>query len=313
MSFTRLGIVLSILLLGRVASAAENTAPLVGRWDLTMKGSDGSEFPSWLEVTVSGRTTLVGAFVGQFGSARPISKIEYDNGVAQFTIPPQWERRSDDQRFTFKLEGGQIKGETTDEKGHRVTFEGRRAPALKRKGEPAWGQTIELFNGNDLTGWHARNTGAKHGWVVRDGSIVNESPGNDLVTDNRFNDFKLHAEFRYPKGSNSGIYLRGRYELQIEDNYGDDPESHKIGGVYGFLTPSRNASKPAGEWQTVDVTLIGREVTVILNGERVIDRQSIPGITGGALESDEGAPGPIMIQGDHGKVEFRKLTLTERK
>ena len=99
----------------------------------------------------------------------------------------------------------------------------------------------------------------------------------------------MRAEFRYPRGSNSGIYLRGRYEVQIEDNHGEEPDSHKIGGVYGFLTPCANAGKKAGEWQTLEVTLVGRAVTVILNGERIIDRQPIPGITGGALDSDEGA------------------------
>ena len=134
-----------------------------------------------------------------------------------------------------------------------------------------------------------------------------------MVTKQKFTDFKLHAEFRYPKGSNSGVYLRGRYEVQVEDNYGKDPESHLIGGVYGFLTPSSNPAKKPGEWQTYDITLVGRTVTVLLNGERVIDRQVIPGITGGALDSDEGLPGPIMLQGDHGPVEFRKLTLTPAK
>ena len=117
-------------------------------------------------------------------------------------------------------------------------------------------------------------------------------------------------EFRYPRQSNSGVYLRGRYEIQIEDSHGEEPDSHRIGGVYGFLTPSVNAAKEPGEWQTLEAVLVGRTVTVVLNGERIIDRQAIPGITGGALDSDEGSPGPIMLQGDHGQVEFRKLTLT---
>jgi hypothetical protein len=163
---------------------------------------------------------------------------------------------------------------------------------------------------NNLAGWAARPPAAKHGWVVRDGLLANATPGTDLLTDRTFTDFRLHAEFRYPKGSNSGVYLRGRYEVQIEDNVGLDPDSHHIGGVYGFLTPSVNAAKPAGAWQTLDVELVGRVVTVRLNGERVIDRQAIPGITGGALDSDEGAPGPILLQGDHGPIEFRTLALT---
>jgi hypothetical protein len=169
---------------------------------------------------------------------------------------------------------------------------------------------VELFNGKDLAGWKPRDPNVKNGWVARGGLLVNAEPGNDLVTERKFDDFKLHAEFRYPGGSNSGIYLRGRYEVQIEDNYGAEPESHGIGGIYGFLTPSTNPARKPGEWQSMDITLVGRVVTVIFNGERVIDRQTIPGITGGALDSDEASPGPIFLQGDHGPIEFRNLILT---
>src|SRR5206468_420478 len=203
-----------------------------------------------------------------------------------------------------------LRGATTDEKGRPLSWTGRRAPSLQRARPPAWGEPIQLFNGKDQSGWKPRSTSAKNGWEVRDGMLVNAAPGNDLVTDRYFTDFKLHAEFRYPRGSNSGIYLRGRYEVQIEDNYGDEPDSHKIGGVYGFLTPSVNAAKRPGEWQTLDIMLVGRVLTIVFNGERIIDRQTIPGITGGALDSDEGSPGPIMLQGDHGPIDFRRLTLT---
>lgn len=282
---------------------------VIGRWDITVRGTDG-EYPSWLEIQRSGYRTLVGSYVGQFGSARPISKVEFDDGRIRFTIPPQWERRTDDVTFEGKLDGEVLKGETTDDKGKRITWEARRAPALKPvKADPEWGEPLELFNGRDLSGWKARSASVKNGWEVRDGVLVNMNPGNDLLTEKTFSDFTLKAEFRYPKGSNSGIYLRGRYEVQIEDNFGQDPDSHKIGGVYGFLTPSANMAKKPDEWQTIEIRLVGRQVTVRLNDTRIIDHQMIPGITGGALDSDEGKPGPIMLQGDHGKVEFRKVTL----
>jgi hypothetical protein len=288
---------------------AKRRAPsVIGRWDLTVQGPEGT-YPSWLEVRRSGRS-LVGSFVGQFGSARPISRVEFENGRVRFSLPPQFEPRKDDLRFEGQLEGEALRGKTTDDKGRAVTWAGRRAPALRRDKRPAWGEPVELFNGKDLAGWKPRDPNKKNGWVVRDGLLVNATPGNDLMTEKKFNDFKLHAEFRYPKGSNSGLYLRGRYEVQIEDGFGQEPECHIIGSVYGFLTPSVNAAKKAGEWQTLDVTLVGRVVTVLLNGELIIDRQAIPGITGGALDSDEAAPGPILVQGDHGAVEFRKLTLT---
>jgi hypothetical protein len=258
----------------------------------------------------SGSSTLVGSFVGQFGSARPISKVEFTGGRLHFSIPPQWERRKDDLTFEGKLDGEVLHGTTTDDKGRDLTWTGRRAPALKRTRPPIWHKPAELFNGKDLTGWKPQFTAVKNGWAVRDGLLVNAAPGNNLLTEQKFDDFQLQAEFRYPQGSNSGIYLRGRYEVQIEDNYELEPDSHYIGGVYGFLTPSVNAAKKAGQWQRMDITLIGRVVTIALNEERIIDRQTIPGITGGALDSDEGSPGPILLQGDHGPIEFRKVTLT---
>jgi hypothetical protein len=292
------------------ASAAQvkRERTILGRWDLNVHGEQG-DYPSWLEVRRSG-SSLVGSFVGQSGSARPIGRVEFENGRLRFAIPPQFERRKDDLRFEGRIEDDTLRGETTDEKGRRLEWTGRRAPSLKRMHPPQWGEAVELFNSKDMTGWKPRKAEAKNGWTVQDGVLVNAAPSVDLLTERKFTDFKLHAEFRYPKGSNSGIYLRGRYEVQIEDDYGGEPDSHRVGGVYGFLTPSVNAAKKAGDWQTMDITLVGRVITLVFNGERAIDRQSIPGITGGALDSDEGAPGPIMLQGDHGRVEFRKLTLT---
>jgi hypothetical protein len=288
--------------------ARQQQPAILGRWDLTVHTST-EDYPSWLEVRRSGRT-LVGSFVGKVGSARPISRVEFANGRVRFAVPPQYEHRQDDLRFEGQFDGDSLRGETTDERGQSVTWMARHAPALQRTHPPTWGEPIELFNAKDLTGWKPRWPQVKNGWTVEKELLVNSIPGNDLITEQKFTDFKLHAEFRYPARSNSGIYLRGRYEVQIEDNYGEEPDSHKIGGIYGFLTPSVNAAKKPGEWQMVEVTLVGRVVTVLLNGERVIDRQTIPGITGGALDSDEGSPGPILIQGDHGPIEFRKVTVT---
>jgi hypothetical protein len=302
-----------LLLAGQevLAQPAANSADgraVLGRWDLVMRTSWGS-YPAWLEVKLSGYRTLVGSYVGEKGSARPVSKIDFKNGSYHFSIPPQWETRTGDQTFTFHVEGEMLKGETTDEQGRPISWTGRRAPALKRTAPPQWGSPIELFNAKDLTGWRPKSANRPSKWKVEDGLLRNTERSIDLVTEKKFTDFQLHAEFRYPPRSNSGIYLRGRYEVQIEDNYGLDPECHLIAGVYGFLTPRVNAARKAGEWQTFDITLVGRVVTIVFNGEPVIERQEIPGITGGGLDSDEAAPGPIMLQGDHGPIDFRKLTL----
>ena len=308
-------LLITLLAYSCVTSVAYSQSPaqdLIGRWDIVMSGADG-EFPSWLEVEKSGHTTLVGAFVGQFGSARPVSHVVMKGNAFQFAIPPQWEQRTDMQVIRGTITDDAIEGETTDEMGRTVKWVGHRAPTLKRSKPPEWGEPIELFNGTDLKGWQPLLKGVANGWVVKDGLLYNAKPGQNIGTEQKFVDFKLHAEFKYPKGSNSGIYLRGRYEAQIEDNFGKDASSHNIGGIYGHLTPSSNASKPHDHWQTYEIELVGRKVTVILNGERVIDRATIPGITGGALDSLEGEPGPIYLQGDHGPVWFRKLTIWPAK
>jgi hypothetical protein len=134
--------------------------------------------------------------------------------------------------------------------------------------------------------------------------------GTNLVTTAKFTDFKLHVEVNCPQSGNSGIYLRGRYEVQVEDSDDPEPLSVHLGGIYGFLVPNENVSKGPDAWQAFDITLVGRRVTVVLNGKTIICDQTIPGITGGALDSDEGAPGPIYLQGDHGPVQYRNLVLT---
>jgi hypothetical protein len=267
-------------------------------------------YPSWLDVQLSGSKTLGGYFVGGSGSVRPISQVFFADNRLHFSLPVQWEQGPHDFSFEGTLAGDRLSGGMTDDAGRQMTWSAVRAPTLHRRQEPKWATPVDLWNGRDLTGWQPRNPRRPNGWVVQDRLLRNARPGNDLVTIDRWTDFKLHAEFRYPAGSNSGIYLRGRYEAQVEDDYGRWPESHLMGGIYGFLTPRVNAARKPSEWQSFDLTLVGRRVTISLNGETVIDRQEIPGITGGALDSNEGEPGPIMLQGDHGRIDFRALTLT---
>jgi hypothetical protein len=198
----------------------------------------------------------------------------------------------------------------TSADGSEWTWTADRAPELERTYEPEWGEAIPLI-GDDLTGWVLCDTELPNNWELHEGVLKNSATGSDLKTEQRFEDFKLHVEFKYPEGSNSGVYLRGRYEVQIQDDYGKEPTNTRIGGVYGFLTPRINAAKPAGEWQTYDITLIGRRITVVLNQEKIIDDEEIPGVTGGTsvLDSREGEPGALVIQGNHGPVSFRKIVI----
>jgi hypothetical protein len=284
-------------------------SPLEGRWDLTLYNS-GKSFPAWLEVRHSGLHTLVGQFVGPGGSARPISRINFTDGIVNFSIPPQWDTTTNDMVFDGTYQGDSLTGTIIAPDEKKFTFTGVRAPSIRRQTEPVWGEQIKLFDGTDLKGWHASG---KNQWIVSDGIMRSPASGSNIMTDRTFNDFKLHIEFRYPKGSNSGVYLRGRYEIQIIDSKGMDPSVNLLGAIYGFLAPTEMMAKDAGEWQTYDVTLAGRMVSLSVNGKTVICNQEIPGITGGALDSHEGEPGPILIQGDHGPVDFRNILITPAK
>ncbi|WEK17746.1 MAG: DUF1080 domain-containing protein [Candidatus Pedobacter colombiensis] len=294
---------------GKIAVEAQTAAPkdLIGRWDITVD-ENGKSAPSWLEVKLSGFRTLVGSFVGASGSARPIAEVKFDNGKFRFEIPPQWENGNQNFVIEGELLGSGIEGTMITSDGKKYKWKGVKAPYLKRTAAPVWGKSINLFNGKDLTGWKA--TGENQ-WVVKDGILTSPKAGSNLITDEKFNDFKLHVEFKYKKGGNSGVYLRGRYETQIEDSPKDaHPNSVLFGGIYGFLPANEMVTLGPDQWQTYDITLVGRMVTVVANGKTIINNQEIPGITGGALDSNEGEPGPIYLQGDHQPIEFRKIIIT---
>lgn len=284
---------------------------LIGRWDITVD-ENGKSSPSWLEVKLSGYRTLVGYFVGSSGSARPVAKVTFNNGKFSFTLPPQWESGDKDFVIEGELAGEGIQGTITTSEGKKYNWKGVKAPYLKRTAAPAWGKPINLFNGKDLSGWKA--VGAANQWEVKNGILTSPKSGANLISEQEFTDFKLHVEFRYKKGSNSGVYLRGRYEVQIEDSPKDaHPSSVLYSGVYGFIAPSEINALGPDQWQSYDITLTGRMVTVVANGKTVISNQEIPGITGGALDSNEGEPGPLYIQGDHGPVEYRNIVITPAK
>ncbi len=292
--------------LSSMTSVSQEIRPLEGRWDLVIE-KDGKELPSWLEVRHSGNHTLVGRFVYAFGSARPIAEVKEKDGKFGFAIPPQWEPGERYMEFEGQQEGENLKGTMVYTDGKTYPWTAVRAPQLPYTTSPVWGEAIALFNGKNLNGWHA--VGAENQWIVEDGILKSLKSGANLVSDAVFTDFKSHLEFRIPEGSNSGIYLRGRYEVQIIDSKGQEPSDVLFGGVYGFLTPNEMAAKAAGEWQTYDITLVGRRLTIVANGLTIINDQLIPGITGGALDSKEGEPGPFLIQGDHGSVEFKKIVV----
>ncbi len=207
--------------------------------------------------------------------------------------------------FSLTFRGDALTGTvSTEDRQHSFTMKGSR----RRK----WGEPIKLLPENGMKGWKPRNmllTEKRFHWECRDGVLTNKPGDVDIVSECMFQNFKLHLEYKLAKGSNSGVYLRGRYEAQILEDHGRGIDTHGNGAIYSRIPQTKNVSKPAGEWQTYEITLIGNYVTVVLNGVTTIDNKHIGGITGGAIDPFENQPGPLMLQGDHGKVWYRNITV----
>ena len=294
-----------------ISSGKENVSarPYLGRWDLTLKSSE-REYPSWLELKEESGS-LKAEFVGRWGNARPLPKAELKDGTLTFVSPKEEEALKEDMVFTGKLEGDELHGTVNATNGEHWTWTGVRAPALKESGKPKWAKPVALFDGRSLNGWKMQPAGSAPVWTVKDGALVSPGNGPELINEQKFKDFKLHVEFNAWPDSNSGIYLRGRYEVQVETESQVEPPSHHMGGVYGFLAPSPEQPRQPSIWQKYDITLVGRIITVKQNGKTIIDRKEIPGITGGALDSHEGEPGPIYLQGsEKGHVLYRSIVIT---
>jgi hypothetical protein len=319
--------------------------PFAGRWDLTVT-RENLTFPSWMEVVEKDGGPEVRVQL-RTGNVHPAAGAKMDGSRLIVTIaeaaparPAEGNRPAMPARaemsWEFTANGGKLKG--TQKQGDAVfQIAGVRAPALKRAAPKAWNAPESLFNGKDLTGWQPINNTARDPsapfesyWVAKNGELTNEANGPNIRTTRTFDDFKLHVEYLCPPGENSGIYLRGRYEVQVGPPPAVRPASAPapaarrpgapyrnpfggVGSVYGMLGP---ATPPPfrEDWQTYDITLIGRWVTVIFNGVTTIDNQEIAGITGGALDSNEAEPGPIYFQGDHhGGIRYRNITISTPK
>ena len=290
------------------AGSTSDANPLLGRWDITLQ-TPQREFASWLEIGQD-HGELRARMVGRWGHARLLPHAELVNGGIRLVSPKEEEGTATDMIFEGRLSGSSLVGTASAPDGTVWTWRGERAPALERARTPRWGKPITLFNGRDLSGWRMSEQSAKSVWQVRDGTLVSPGRGPDLLSDAQFDDFQLHIEFLCAPGSNSGVYLRGRYEVQIEDDPNPEPANWRTGSVYGFLAPSPPAPRKPAAWHAFDITLIGRRVTVALDGRTIIADQEIPGITGGALDSHEALPGPIYLQGgEEGRVSFRNIVV----
>ena len=291
------------------ADPAGSEDAYLGRWDITATGSpSGLPRNCWLELKRDDGA-LKGRFNAGGGAVFDLPQVTIEPEGLKFQYP-QW-KSGTPQVWQGAMKGARLVG-TARVDGETLSWSGARGPvwpATPPQRKP--GKPIDLFNGKDVSNWLCQNPRRPMGWFVKDGILANEGKeANNIYTQQKFNDFKLEVEFNVDPQSNSGVYLRGRYEIQILDGYNRPLDVHSQGALYGFIVPAVKADKPAGEWQSYDITLIANRVTVILNGTKIIDNGEVPGITGGALDANEKGPGPILLQGDHGRVQFRKVRLT---
>jgi hypothetical protein len=291
------------------ATASAQTNPFLGKWDITATTAT-DRYPLWLEVKDDGGQ-IVGMFQDRTGSVHPLPEIAIEGQELVFSTGAPSKPDAPKPVHRARVENGTLVGRLT-RGADIVKWVGVRPPKwgpADANAKHQYGEPVALFNGKNLAGWTSQFPKTVSGWVVTDGVLTNEKPGNNIISERQFKDFSLSMEYRLEKDSNSGLYLRGRYELQVLDDAGKPPSLTGHMSVYGRVAPTVNASKPAEEWQTVEVTLVGNRVTVVLNGQKVQDNVAVEGITGGALNSDEATGGPIMIQGDHTRVWIRTLVI----
>lgn len=315
-------IIASLAVAMAACDAKADIADYAGQWALHRTVGAG-----WLELKLDG-DRLVGSLLWGGGSVVPLSDVICDDDRVVLVRSRQVRRKDGTSvtastRWEVRFQAGQLVGRTipSNPSAPVEEFVGKRLPGPGPAPDLAslkYGEPIELFNGRDLSGWKLTNENQRNGFKAIDGVLVNDpiqphggphiSYGN-LMTEQKFEDFRLTLEVNVPPGSNSGVYLRGIYEIQISDSFGHPLDSHNMGALYSRITPAVAAEKPAGQWQTLDITLCKRHLTVILNGKKIIDNQPVEGVTGGALTADEFSPGPIYLQGDHGKVMYRNIVL----
>lgn len=308
-------------------------SPFAGRWDLTFTTADAS-YPSWMEVSDKDGSLRVRVQERE-GSVHPVAGMKLEgNRLILVVAKPEPARPAEDGRpeeparparvWTLALDGQNLTGQLKQGDDVKASIRGVRAPVLKRAAPAQWSAPESLFNGKDLTGWltvnNTQNPNAKvNRWGVENGELVNRGKGHNIVSTRKLDDFKLHVEFNMEPGSNSGIYLRGRYECQMPPpgtfRPGATPGRQGPGyAIYGMVKATAASPGKPGVWRSYDITLVGRHVTLVVDGVTIVDNQEIPGITGGALDSNEAEPGPIYFQGDHtGGIRYRNITVSVPK
>lgn len=320
-------LIASLLVFSAAPHAQSKSNPFLGAWNITGQGPD-SAIVYWLELKEEGGK-LSSLFLNRGGHPVPLAEVKVENGELIFktgaTAP----------EMRAKIEGGKLVGHHTQPgrggaAGREISWIGVRPPMWKKADANAkhnFDKPIVLYDAahmkmmrdmplDDVWGIQGGD-GKLAGWTVdEDGNFANAAPGGkNLVSKQKFFNYKIEVEYKLEPKSNSGIYMRGRYELQVLDDLTDTTTEKYLTqmAIYGRTPPAVLASKAPGEWQTMDATIVQNKITVHLNGKLVHNNATIGGVTGGALDNNELEPGPVMIQGDHGHVWIRKIVVTPIK
>jgi len=303
---------------------AQDANPFLGRWDMTVTPADGQPYPQWMELTEDGGR-MEGRVQPRGGAWHPIAGAHVESGKLIVDVAEEGHGAGSGSEISWVLtspSAGRLTGVETHGDVTGPALVGVKAPLLDRPMPKHWTKPRPLFDGKNLKGWEPIENVENNKWVARDGELVNDNPevpgqkmrpAANIMTTEKFQDFKLHIEVNCPEGGNSGIYLRGRYELQVGTEGGKLP-SHEMGAIYSWYPPPAGAKNDLGRWTTFDVTLVGRHVTVLRDGKMYHDNVELPGPTGGALDSNEAEPGPFYLQGDHhGVIQYRNITISVPK
>lgn len=326
-------LLLAAVLLSTAAPRAQQKNPFLGQWNITGQGPD-SAIVYWLELKEEGGK-LTSLFLNRTSHPIPLTAVKIVNdelifqvsGTAAAPTGPEYHAKVVDGKLvgshvlTPRPPAAGAAPPATPPAPRTINWVGMRPPVFpagNANGKHEYGKPVVLFDSaappkslDDV--WGSQGNRPINWKIDDDHLLANPSPGGvNLVSKEKFTDFKVQVDYKLEPKSNSGIYLRGRYEIQVLDDVNDTTTEKYLtqGAIYGRKAPDKLASKAPGEWQSMEIVLVGNHVTVTLNGQRIHDNAVIGGVTGGTLDNDELAPGPLMIQGDHNRVWIRKIVVT---
>lgn len=312
---------LIVLGLASFTMASAQSNPFVGKWNLTGSGTDAA-WVGWLEIVQNG-DQLAGSFLNRGGAPAPLATVRVENGQLIFQGAARRAGPGPEGRATMQSGRMQLavtSAATATAPARTLQLTGEHPPQFPPSDANAahvFAAPIELFDGTSLDAFTLVNPDRP--WAVVDGLATNSPPGetapgrvrgSNLISKQKFLNYRIHAEYKLDDTSHSGIYWRGRYEMQVVGDAGTEPSVTSHMAVYGRVAPLVNASVPDKEWNVMDGVIVGNRITVTLNGKKVHDNALLPGITGNALDASELEPGPVQIVGDDGKIWYRRITVT---